>query len=92
MRPYKNRVLIVCLVLLIAFTAVFFRLDSLGDGYTEADVRARLTAIRRGEAPEQPNAVQRPIPRRQRRYTVQGGRLPERRPQKLHGFRALYVS
>ena len=28
----------------------FFRLDSLGDGYTEADVRARLTAIRRGEA------------------------------------------
>ena len=70
----------------------FFRLDSLGDGYTEADVRARLTAIRRGEAQEQPQPVQRPIPRRQRRYTVQGGRLPERRPQKLHGFRALYVS
>ena len=63
-----------------------------GDGYTEADVRARLTAIRRGEAQEQPQPVQRPIPRRQRRYTVQGGCLPERRPQKLHGFRALYVS
>ena len=70
----------------------FFRLDSLGDGYTEADVRARLTAIRRGEAQEQPQPVQRPTPRRQRHYTVQGGRLPERRPQKLHGFRALYVS
>ncbi len=68
----------------------FFRLDSLGDGYTEADVRARLTAIRRGEAPEQPQPERRP--RRQRRYTVRGGRLPERRPQKLHGFRALYVS
>ena len=68
----------------------FFRLDSLGDGYTEADVRARLTAIRQGEAPEQPQPERRP--RRQRRYTVRGGRLPERRPQKLHGFRALYVS
>lgn len=68
----------------------FFRLDSLGDGYTEADVRARLTVIRRGEAPEQPQPERRP--RRQRRYTVRGGRLPERRPQKLRGFRALYVS
>ena len=70
----------------------FFRLDSLGDGYTEADVRARLGAIRRGEAPEQPQPVQRPMPRRQRCYTVQSGRLPKRCPQKLHGFRALYVS
>ena len=68
----------------------FFRLDSLGDGYTEADVRARLTVIRRGEAPEQPQPERRP--RRQRRYTVRGGRLPERRPQTLRGFRALYVS
>ena len=58
----------------------------------EADIRARLGAIRRGEAQEQPQPVQRPTPRRQRHYTVQGGRLPERRPQKLHGFRALYVS
>ena len=70
----------------------FFRLDSLGDGYTEADVRARLTAIRRGEAPEQSQPEQRPMPRRRQRYTVRGGRLPERRPQKLRGFRALYVS
>ena len=70
----------------------FFRLDSLGDGYTEADIRARLTAIRRGEAPEQLQPVQRPMPRRRQRYTVRGGRLPERRPQKLRGFRALYVS
>lgn len=69
----------------------FFRLDSLGDGYTEADVRAQLTAIRRGEAPEQPQPERRPTPRSRQRYTVRGGCLPERRPQKLHGFRALYV-
>lgn len=29
----------------------FFRLDSLGDGYTEADIQARLSAARSGEAP-----------------------------------------
>ena len=41
MRPYKNRVLIVCLVLLIAFTAVFFRLDSLMiDGQEASTARA----------------------------------------------------
>ena len=50
--------------------------------------------LRRGEAPEQPQPERRP--RRQRRYTVRGGRLPERRPQKLRGFRAsmcpIYIS
>ena len=70
----------------------FFRLDSLGGGYTETDIRARLTSIRRGEAPEQPQPMQRSISRRQRRYTVRNGCLPERRQQKLRGFRALYVS
>ena len=29
----------------------FFRLDGLGDGYTEADIQARLSAARSGEAP-----------------------------------------
>ena len=31
-----------------------FRLDSLGDGYTEADIRARLAAARRGTPPPLP--------------------------------------
>lgn len=67
----------------------FFRLDSLGAGYTEADVRARLAAVRQGESilPSAPE----PAPRRPRRYTIRGGRLPEHRPKKLRGFRALYV-
>lgn len=67
----------------------FFRLDSLGDGYTEADIRTRLAAMRRGEAPPPPAPELRP--RKQHRYTIQSGRLPERRNQKLKGFRALYV-
>ena len=29
----------------------FFRLDGLGSGYTEADIQARLSAVRSGEAP-----------------------------------------
>lgn len=67
----------------------FFRLDSLGAGYTEADVRARLAAVRQGESilPSAPE----PAPRRPRRYTIRGGRLPEHRPKKPQGFRALYV-
>ena len=41
MRPFKNRVLIVCVVLLIAFTAVFFRLDRLMiDGQESSTARA----------------------------------------------------
>lgn len=67
----------------------FFRLDSLGDGYTEADIRTRLAAMRRGEAPPPPAPELRP--RKQHRYTIQSGRPPERRHQKLKGFRALYV-
>ena len=41
LRPYRNRVLIVCLVLVLAFTAVFFRLDSLMiDGQEASTARA----------------------------------------------------
>lgn len=67
----------------------FIRLDSLGDGYTEADLKGRLGAARRGETP---------APRREppkslflthgRRYYVRGG-LPRHRPRKLTGFQAL---
>ena len=70
----------------------FFRLDSQGDGYTETDIRARLAGVRQGESPAPLPPVREPPPRRQRRYTVHGGRLPAHKPQKLKGFRALYVS
>lgn len=63
-----------------------FRLDSLGDGYTEADIRARLAAVRNSE----PSIPPRPpiIPKR---YRIRRGNLYQRSRQKLHGFRALYV-
>lgn len=64
----------------------FIRLDSLGDGYTKADLMHRL---RSGEThsptltvPLAPSSVK-------KHYTVRKGRLD--RPRKLRGFRALYV-
>lgn len=66
----------------------FFRLDSLGPGYTEADLRERLAAVRRGRPPTPP-AQPRPIT--PRRYTVSRGMIPAGRPHRLRGFRALYV-
>lgn len=69
----------------------FVRLDSLGDGYTEADILSRLSAIRSGEAP--PSTPEPPSPASQwltpgRRYRPRG-ELP-RKPRKLKGLRALY--
>ncbi len=64
-----------------------FRLDSLGDGYTEADIRARLAAVRSGEAPVQPA----PPPIIPKRYRVRRGNIRQRPRKKLRGFRALYV-
>ena len=64
----------------------FFRLDSLGEGYTEADIRARLAAVRNGEAP----MPARQIPTPPRRYTVKRGEV-KRPARKLRGFRALYA-
>lgn len=66
------------------------RLDSLGEGYTEADLKARLEGIRNGAV--QPTAPQHPplcpyLPPG-RRYRVRGG-LPRRKPKKLTGFQAL---
>ncbi|MCI9403667.1 MAG: relaxase/mobilization nuclease domain-containing protein [Oscillospiraceae bacterium] len=67
----------------------FIRLDSLGDGYTEADLKARLGAARRGETPvsrqEPPKS---PFLTYGRRYYVRGGLL-QHRPHKLTGFQAL---
>lgn len=65
------------------------RLDSLGDGYTEADLKERLNAIRTGQAP--PPEAPRPVFSQLapgRRYRVKGG-IPRRRPRKLRGFQAL---
>ena len=64
-----------------------FRLDSLGDGYTEADVRARLAVARTGTPPPLPP----PPPVIPRRYTVRRGKPRQTPRQKLHGFRALYA-
>ena len=64
-----------------------FRLDSLGDGYTEADIRARLAVLRKGTPPPLPP----PPPIRPRRYTVRRGNLRQTPRKKLHGFQALYV-
>jgi len=61
-----------------------FRLDSLGEGYTEADIRARLVAARCGETPV-------PAPIIPKRYTVRRGTTRQAPRRKLHGFRALYV-
>ena len=64
-----------------------FRLDSLGNGYTEADIRARLAAVRSGGIPTPP-APQPIVPKR---YTVKRRTYRQSQRRKLHGFRALYV-
>ena len=68
----------------------YIRLDSLKDGYTEADIQARLATVRSGEAPSLPNTPPTIFFRLLepgRRYRVRGG-MP-RRPRKLTGFQAL---
>ena len=62
----------------------FVRLDSLGDGYTEADLMQRLTEQRHGPEPTPP------VFSAQKRYTVR--RRPRRYPPVKRGsFRALYL-
>ena len=69
----------------------FIRLDSLGDGYTEDEIKARLSADRR-EMPQAaastPPHTHRDVPK-PTRYRVR--RTPTAyKARKLHGFRALY--
>lgn len=65
----------------------FIRLSSLGDGYTEEDIKKRLAWVRSGKSP-----MPEPLPRQPpRHYTIKSGPLPRRPRQKLKGFRALYV-
>ena len=71
----------------------FFRLDSLGGGYTEANIQARLSGVRSGEAPPSAPASPSFHPLVQpltpgRRYRPKGG-IPGR-PRKLKGLLALY--
>ena len=74
-----------------------FRLDSMGAGYTEADIRERLAAARRGETYEMPTPPPPsmppipPAPPRRKRYTVRQGTAPHQPRRKLRGFRALYM-
>ena len=64
-----------------------FRLNSLGDGYTEADIRARLAAVRNGDMLPPPA----PQPIAPKRYAVKRRTYRPGQRRKLHGFRALYV-
>ena len=61
------------------------RLDSLGDGYTERDIRGRLAAQREGGAQTVPAMT-----RTGRRYRVRGKR-PAGPKKKITGFQALYL-
>ena len=65
----------------------FIRLSSLGDGYTEEEIKKRLAASRSGSAPKTQAQTQSTLPKQ---YTYRRGHIPKRK-QKLRGFRALYV-
>lgn len=61
----------------------FIRLSSLGSGYSEDEIKDRLSAVRGGQS-------EKPILPKPKRYTVVGA-LPPRPRKKLKGFVALYV-
>ena len=68
----------------------FFRLDSLGDGYTEADIRDRLNRSRtEPTAPEPKKAAPVYIPKG--RYKVKRRSPAYGKKQKLSGLRRLYL-
>ena len=68
----------------------FVRLDSLGEGYTEADIRDRLNRSRtEPEAAKAAPAASTYIPKR--RYKVKRGSPASRKKQKLSGLRRLYL-
>ena len=73
----------------------FFRLDSLGEGYTEDEIKARLAAVRNGTVYEMPGQATEPktppIPLPKKRYHVKHGRLTNTPRPKITGFRALYL-
>ena len=74
-----------------------FRLNSMGAGYTEADIRERLIAAQKGvpyempTEPMPPPSLILPVPQVRKRYTVRGNAIPCQPRRKLRGFRALYL-
>lgn len=66
----------------------FFRLSGMGERYTEAAIRERLAAIRRGDREDLPVQIIEPP----KRYTIRRGYLTQMPRKKVRGFRALYVS
>ena len=74
----------------------FLRLDSMGAGYSETDIRARLTAARNGEIDDAPAPEPRKLPvltelGKHKRFTVKQGKIPAVPRRKKRGFRALYL-
>lgn len=67
----------------------FIRLDSLGDGYTEAEIKARLASDRREQPQKATAATASSTETPRTRYRVRGNPTAYR-ARKLHGFRALY--
>ena len=66
----------------------FFRLDSLGDGYTEADIRDRLNRSRtEPDVQGMPERIYLP----QKRYKVKCRSPARREKRKLSGLRCLYL-
>jgi len=66
----------------------FIRLDSLGDGYTEADIRDRLNRSRtEPDVQEMPDRIYLP----QKRYKVKRRSPARREKRKLSGLRRLYL-
>lgn len=74
------------------YSSKSFRLDGLGDAYTEAVIQERITLSRRGELPPRPALPPKPV-RSHKRYRVLGGlRNFPRYPVKTYrGLRALYL-
>ncbi|MFR3921661.1 MAG: hypothetical protein ACLTYN_06435 [Dysosmobacter welbionis] len=64
----------------------YIRLDSLKDGYTEADIQARLAAVRSGRPRRTPPTT---FPSAGAGPPVSGAGWDARRPRKLTGFQAL---
>ena len=69
----------------------FFRLDSLGAGYTEAAIRDRLAAARNGDRDDPPPKPVPTAPGKPKRYAVRRGKGPAAPGRRLRGFRALYL-
>ncbi len=70
----------------------FIRLDSLGEGYTEGEIKARLSAGRTDRRTEPASVcASTPLPIQPRRYRIVQKTTHSQKRQKATGFRALYL-